>query len=175
MGQISYDDLLQSYEDSGISLCPVGTHDVKVIKAEYGQTSTGRDQFVVTYELVGGPNAGRTLRHWMTIVPEYPGLVRQWFMQMEAMGLDKAYFQAKPTNEKVCADLVGRTCRIEVGRRPKRGGSGDEETEDIKKVSPPLDGAAAPVPVVMSPIPAVAAPPVASQFAADPTAPVAPF
>lgn len=164
MAEVLWDDLLAAYEDSGVSLCPVGTHDVKVVKAEYGETSTGRSQFVIQYEVLNGPHAGRKVRHWMTIVKEYPGLVGQWFKQMDAMGLPKTYFQAKPRNEQVCADLVGRVCRIEVGRRKKRGT--DEDTEDIAKVLPPLEGVAA----VGAPIPAFAA-----SGMADPQAPQAPF
>ncbi len=148
MGQVQWDDLLKAYEDSGVSLCPVGTHDVKVVKAEYGETSTGRNQFIVTFEIAAGPHAGRKVRHWMTLVPEYNGLIAQWFKQMAAMGLDKAYFQAKPGNEQVCADLVGRDCRIEVGRRKKRGT--DEDTEDISKVLPPVNGLAGAVPAAFS-------------------------
>lgn len=167
MSSVNWDDLLASYEDSGVSLCPVGTHDVRVVAAEYGETTTGRSKFVVQYELIGGPHAGRKVKHWMTIVKEYPGLVAQWFKQMDAMGLPKTYFQAKPTNEQVCADLVGRTCRIEVGRRKKNGS--DDETEDISKVLPPLDGAAATagIPTAFPSAPAVGA--------ADPLAPQPPF
>ena len=163
MAEVAWDDLLEAYEDSGVSLCPVGTHDVRVVEALYGETSTGRSQFVVQYEVLTGPHAGRKVKHWMTIVKEYPGLVGQWFKQMEAMGLPKAYFQAKPSNAQVCADLTGRVCRIEVGRRKKRGS--DEETEDISKVLPPAEGTA-----TSAPFPAAA-----PSGAADPYAPPVPF
>lgn len=166
MASVNWDDLLAAYEDSGVSLCPVGTHDVKVVKAEYGETSTGRSQFVVQYEVLNGPHAGRKVKHWMTIVKEYPGLVGQWFKQMEAMGLPKTYFQAKPSNEQVCADLVGRVCQIEVGRRKKRGT--DEDTEDISKVLPAPGGVSA---AVGAPSPFASVP----AGAADPQAPQVPF
>lgn len=164
MATVSYGDLIKSYEDSGEELCPVGTYDVKVAEAKFSPTSTGRDQFIVVYEILTGPYAGRKVKNWMTIVSEYPGLVKRWFDQMEAMGLNRDYFRAEPPNDRVCADLTGRTCRIEVGRRKKKGSS-DEETEDISKVMP-LDAAA--VPMTADPMRMVAP-------AADATAPAVPF
>lgn len=165
MAAASYGDLIKSYEDSGVELCPVGTYDVKVAEAKFSPTSTGRDQFIVVYEILFGPHAGRKVKNWMTIVSEYPGLVKRWFDQMEAMGLDRDYFRAEPPNDRVCADLTGRTCQIVVGRRKKKG-SGDEETEDISQVIPVVAGAASPV--AFDPMRAAAP-------AADATAPAVPF
>lgn len=171
MASAFYRDLLKKREDAGMELFPVGTYDARVVGAEVKvNENSGRKTFIVQYEVTTGPNAGRKLRNWMTIVEEYPGLVAMWFKDMAAMGLDDAFFEGEPGDAQICAALVGRTCEIAVGRR-KKNKSSDEETEDIK-VHPPVGGAA-PVP---PPAPDPMAAAMAAAPAADPNAPgIPPF
>lgn len=138
MGSATYGDLLKAADDEGLSVCPPGTYDVKVYKAEAGTTSKGNKMFTLVYEIVAGPNAGRRVKNWMAMTPDYPGLLKKWFREMAAMGLPREYWESEPADGKVCADLTNRMCRIEVGVRKDRDG---EDTEDIKKIMPPVGGA----------------------------------
>ena len=167
MASAAYSDLLKAADDEGLSLCPAGTYDVKVQKAEATTTAKNNKMFVLTYEVVTGPNAGRRVKTWMSITPDYPGLLKKWFREMAAMGLDRDYWAAEPADGKACADLTNRMCRIEVGVRKGRDG---EDTEDIKKVMPPVGGAQPPAPSplaspLVTPVPAMAGGPVADTNA----------
>lgn len=164
VAEILYRDLLKQRQDAGLELFPIGVYDARVVAAEAKvNESSGRKSFIVQYEVISGPHAGRKVRNWMTIVSEYPGLIAAWFKDMDAMGLDDAFFSAEPTDAQICAALVGRTCQITVGRR-KKNKSSDEETEDIK-VAPPA--------VAMPPVAPPAPDPMAAAGvpAADPLAP----
>lgn len=163
MASASFLDLLKAAEDAGFSNCPPGTYDVRVVAGEAKTTSAGKDMIVVKFEIIGGPHGGRKVPNNFVISPENANALGFFFRHMRAMGLDSAYFSQNPTPAKVAADLVGRTCRIEVGTRTWNG----EEREDVKKIMAASADAAAPG----IPAPAPAAP----SVAADPMAPEVPF
>jgi hypothetical protein len=165
MATAHFSDLLKAAEDAGFSNCPPGTYDVRVVEGVAKTTSAGKDMLVVKFEIIGGPHGGRKVSNNFVISPENANALGFFFRHMRAMGLDNAYFSQNPTPQKVAADLVGKTCRIEVGIRVWN----NEEREDVKKIMPPVHDAA-PAPVVA---PAPVAPVVTP--AADPMAPTVPF
>lgn len=168
MATANFADLLKAAEDAGFSNCPPGTYDVRVAEATAKTTGAGKDMIVVKYEIIGGPHGGRKVPNNFVISPENANALGFFFRHMQAMGLDAAYFSQNPSPQQVATDLVGKTCRIEVGTRVWNG----EEREDVKKVLAPLSGAETPA------APAPAAPAVdASKPApvADPMAPNVPF
>lgn len=168
MASASFSDLIKAAEDAGFSNCPPGTYDARVVAGEAKTTSAGKDMIVVKFEIVGGPHGGRKVPNNFVISPENANALGFFFRHMRALGLDSAYFTQNPSTAKVAADLVGKTCRIEVGTRVWNG----EEREDIKSIMAPVaDGAAGP-----TPMPAVALQaPVPTSAMADPMAPVVPF
>jgi hypothetical protein len=166
MASANFADLLKAAEDAGFSNCPPGTYDVRVVEGTAKTTSAGKDMLVVKFEILGGPHGGRKVPNNFVISPENGTALGFFFRHMNAMGLDSAYFSQNPAPQKVAADLVGKTCRIEVGTRVWNG----EEREDVKKIMAPSPDAAAPSP---APTP-VQAPPVAAPVA-DPMAPNVPF
>lgn len=169
MANASFADLLKAAEDAGFSNCPPGTYDVKIVAGEAKATSAGKDMIVVKFELIGGPHGGRKVSNNFVISPENANALGFFFRHMRALGLDNAYFAKNPAPAQVAADLVGRTCRIEVGTRVWNG----EEREDVKKILPP-DGA-----TPGNVTPSVASSPVMPgqnvSAAADPMAPNVPF
>lgn len=167
MAHASFSDLLKAAEDAGFSNCPPGTYDARVVEGTAKQTSAGKDMIVVKFEILGGPHGGRKVPNNFVISPENANALGFFFRHMRAMGLDNAYFSQNPSPQKVAADLVGKTCRIEVGTRTWNG----EEREDVKKIMPPL-ATAAEAPTVA---PAAAAPAPTAPVAADPMAPNVPF
>lgn len=167
MASASFSDLLKAAQDAGFSNCPPGTYDVRVVAGEAKQTGAGKDMIVVKFEIIGGPHGGRKIPNNFVISPENANALGFFFRHMRAMGLDDAYFSQNPPPQKVAADLVGKTCRIEVGTRTWNG----EEREDVKKIMPPLANASTPAgPQTMAPTPAVS-----TAGAADPMAPQVPF
>jgi hypothetical protein len=165
MATANFNELLKAAEDAGFSNCPPGTYDARVVAGEARTTSAGKDMIVVKFEIVGGPHGGRKVPNNFVISPENANALGFFFRHMRAMGLDSAYFSQNPTPQKVAADLVGRTCQIEVGTRVWNG----EEREDIKKIMPPSAEAAAPAPVGAVDSPS------SPSVAADPMAPKVPF
>lgn len=165
MASTTYRELMKRRQEGGFELFPVGVYDVRVADAEVKvNENSGRKSFIVQYEVISGPSAGRKVRNFMTIVEEFPGLVAIWFKEMAAMGLGDTFFESEPDDAQICSALVGRVCTIKVGRR-KKNKSSDEEVEDIR-VTPPVTGGSpvsAPAP---DPMTAVTTPP-----AADPNAP----
>lgn len=169
MASASFADLLKAAEDAGFSNCPPGTYDVKVVAGEAKSTSAGKDMIVVKFEIVGGPHGGRKVPNNFVISPENANALGFFFRHMRAMGLDSAYFSKNPSPAQLAADLVGRTCRIEVGTRVWNG----EEREDVKKILAPggvTPGVATPS-VGASPV----LPDQNVSASADPMAPKLPF
>lgn len=169
MAHAQFSDLLKAAEDAGFSNCPPGTYDARVAEGTAKTTSAGKDMIVVKFEIIGGPHGGRKVPNNFVISPENANALGFFFRHMRAMGLDAAYFSQNPSPQKVAADLVGKTCRIEVGTRVWNG----EEREDVKKILAPVSGAetpAAPAPAVVPAVDASKPAPVA-----DPMAPNVPF
>jgi hypothetical protein len=168
MASASFSDLLKAAEDAGFSNCPPGTYDVRVVAGEAKTTSAGKDMIVVKFEIIGGPHGGRKVPNNFVISPENANALGFFFRHMRAMGLDSAYFAQNPSPQKLAADLVGRTCRIEVGTRVWNG----EEREDVKKIMAAEGGAATPSPMTDGQSTSA---PVTPFGAADPMAPPTPF
>lgn len=169
MASAAFSDLLKAAEDAGFSNCPPGTYDVVVTQGTAKTTSAGKDMIVVQFQIQGGPHGGRKVPNNFVISPENANALGFFFRHMRAMGLDSTYFSQNPSPQKVAADLVGKTCRIEVGTRTWNG----EEREDVKKIMPSVPGQTpdpvpAPVPAAAPAVPAVAK-------EADPMAPQIPF
>jgi len=164
-----YGDLLKKRQDAGLEMFPVGTYDVRVVDAEKPQK--GGMGFIVQFEVINGPLAGRKFKNWMTlsdtVIENWPGLVAIWFKEMAALGLGDAFFEAEPSDEQTIAALNGRTATAQVGRRTKKNSG--EEVADIRILPPSTPsapvGAPAPDPMAMSTAVAAAAP------VADPNAP----
>lgn len=172
MASASFSDLLKAAEDAGFSNCPPGTYEARVVSSETKTTGAGKDMIVVKFEIMGGPNGGRKVSNNFVISPENANALGFFFRHMRALGLDATYFAANPSVQQVAADLVNKTCRIEVGTRTWNG----EEREDIKKIMPSSVGAAvAPAPVAAQPFPAASQSVTTVKVGADPTAPNVPF
>jgi hypothetical protein len=178
MATAAYRDLLQRRRDAGYELFPVGTYDVRVVGAEKPQKGAAMG-FIVQFEVLNGPHAGRKFKNWMTlsdtVIEQYPGLVDMWFREMAALGLSDAYFEAEPSDEQTIAALTGRTARVQVGRRKKKGT--DDEVDDFKVFPPAVPAApvTAPAPDPMA-APTAAPTPAVSAPVADPNAPgIPPF
>lgn len=174
MAVAHYRDLIKRRQDAGFEMFPVGTYDVRVFSAEKPQKGAAVG-FVVQFEVINGPLAGRKFKNWMTlsdaVIEQWPGLLDAWFREMAALGLSEDFFAAEPSDEQTINALKGRTARAQVGRRAKK--NTNEEVEDIK-IFPPVTPAApvsapAPDPMAM-PAAAHASPPPA----ADPNAPALP-
>lgn len=83
-------------------LIPVGTHNVKVIGADFKKATTGSDQLELNFE----DGNGATRKSWFSLLPQALWKVKQ---VLEALGVScegKVKINTKT--------LVGRTCQITV-------------------------------------------------------------
>lgn len=165
MSSANFKDLMKAAEDAGYSNCPPGTYDVRVIAVEAKQSAKGKDMFVVKFEITGGPHGGRKVTNRITISPESGAALAFFFRDMRSMGLDAAYFATDPSVQKVAADLIGKTCRIEVGVQIWN----NEEREDVKKIMATIGGPAA-APTMATPPMAVPVPVPVTAVSAGPPA-----
>lgn len=84
------------------SLIPVGTHNVKVIGAEFKKAQTGSDQLELNFE----DNNGSTRKAWFSLLPQALWKVKQ---VLEAIGIS-CEGRVK-INTKA---IIGKTCQITV-------------------------------------------------------------
>lgn len=118
---------------AGFSNMPIGEHEVEITKAEYKETTNKKDMFVVIFKAVSGPDAGSTHPNNFVISPESPVALGFFFQHMAALGLDAAYFAAKPNNAQIARDLVGRHAIITV--REQRSDPSRTEVGSVRRSS----------------------------------------
>lgn len=130
MATFNWGDLKQAADDAGFSAVPAGPYNVTVKKAEAKKTGTGKDKINVQFTINTGPMTGKTLFNDFVISPENGTALGFFFRHMKAMGLGPEYFASNPGLEKVAADLVGKSCEVDVGIRLWN----EEEKNEIKGV-----------------------------------------
>lgn len=172
MSTLNWQQLLQ---DSGGAYepLPIGDYDVQVDKAEATTSSTGKPMFKVTFKVITGPHNTRLVRTQFVVSADNPNAMAMFFTHMNAMGLDKNFFNANPTNEQVAYALLGRAACISIQHRVWEG----RQQMDVRSVKAPRvqapPTASSPLP---PPAPATSAPAPAPAPAVPPmpSVPVAP-
>jgi hypothetical protein len=147
---------------------PVGDYDVVCKSADATTTKNGEKSMIkAKFSVESGPHAGRTI-YWNAVIsPENATALRIFFVQMEALGLNSAFFSSSPSLEAVAQNLVGKRAKFNIAHRLYNG----QTQVDVKRVSPAGASAAgglgnfgglpaSPAPAAPAPIPAPAAPPV---------------
>jgi Protein of unknown function (DUF669) len=168
----------QLIQDSGGAFEPLpnGDYDAQVTRPEATTSSTGKPMFKVTFKIITGAFAGRTVPNQFVVSAENPNAMAMFFTHMKNLGLDKDFFNANPTNEQVAAALDGRVALITLGQRVWQGTNRNE----VKAVKPARVAAPAAAGVPQVPQAAPPAPPqvyiptVAAPAAPAPVAPAAP-
>lgn len=172
---------------TNVGAVPKDSYAVRVSKAEYKPTQTGKDMYKVRFEILEGPHAGSTVFNNFVISPESPGALGFFFRHMGALGLDQNFFAANPSHDVVCDALLGKYAIIDVEESEYNG----SPTNNVTNVKPytgaqpaaaPFPGAPAaaapapaPVPVTTTapaPAPAAAAPAPVTTAPAPAPAPV---
>lgn len=119
MGLSSWSQMLADAGDSAKEFEPLNDGDylLKVVKADAVVTSTQKDMFKVTTEVVGGPYNGSKVFTNLVVSPENPNAMGFFFRNMAAIGVPTTFFDSNPTNAAVAAKLVGCTFIGVVGQR----------------------------------------------------------
>lgn len=115
-----------------------GDFNVVVTEAVAGLASDGKKkQIKVTVRITDGAFAGRTVKSQFTMSPENPTAMKIFFLNLGALGIDKAYFgqQPRPTMQDIARDILGRRVTVELAKRTWNG----IESENIKNWKP-LEG-----------------------------------
>lgn len=198
---LNFADLMK--QAGPIEALPIGDYDVVCKTAEATSTKSGEKPMIkAKFSVESGPHAGRTI-YWNAVISqENATALRIFFEQMDALGLNSAFFASSPSLEAVAQNLVGKRAKFNVAHRQYNG----KAQVDVKRVSPagasavgglgnfgslpatpaPVAAAPAPAPVVAPVIPAPVAEPVvtavvpetvvvAAAVSGGPTPPPVPF
>jgi hypothetical protein len=72
------------------------------------QTSTEKTRYTINPAVEVGPRANARIFHDFIISPESPKAMAFFFRDMQALGLDAAFFATNPSDETILRALVGR-------------------------------------------------------------------
>lgn len=126
-------------------IVPTGDFTVRCVKADAVKNSNGDDMIKVQLEVIAGPYTGRKFSNNFNIIPSNPNALAMFFRQMEAFGLDEAYFNTIPNGPagvaRITLDLVGRVVDVNVGIR-KWNDVDQPDIKSIKKAPAQLGGVA---------------------------------
>lgn len=166
---LNWDELVQEAAASSTSFDPIppGEYEFKIIEATAKLSSNDNQMYVIKAEVQSGAHARRLVWDNLTISPTSASF---FFRKMNAIGLPKEFFTAqRPTNEAVCAALMGRTFRgkviIDTSYNPegKNKIDGYAASAGVAQAGPSFPAQAAPRQAPAAPPAPAAAPP---QFAA---------
>lgn len=171
----SWGDLLQDAGDNagGFEALPEGDYDLSVKEAEATiAKSSGRKMFAVKFAVEGGPHNGRLIWHNFVLTEDNPVAMGYFFRNMNALGLNSAYFQTDPADHQVAQAMIGRKFRGQVVIKKWQG----QDRNEVKAFFPAAGAGLGAPPPGAAPAPAFAAPPPVAQPAppAPPAAPPAP-
>lgn len=175
-GTWSYDDLLNEAKSAGA--WPEDWYPVQIIAADASTTSTGKDALKLNVRVLNGAYMGKSIERTLSIQPEHPNLLRQFFDIVRGFGITDEWLRQLGTQGlgPLASALPGRIGEVKLIQRPFN----DRMSNDIVNARPAAANAAGAVPVgvptpaPMTAPPAAAAPaPVAAPPAAPPVAPPA--
>ena len=125
-------------EEAGTQLqpLPIAEYDMEVSASEAAKSSNGKIMFKITWRVITGPYAGRVAWGNITVSPENPNALAIFFRQMDALGLNEAYFNTNPSPDQIATDLVHRQARIKLTHReyPKNSGV---IRNNVETINPP--------------------------------------
>ncbi len=124
---------LKRTADDATQPAPVGEYDAIVAKADAKTASTGSPMIVVQFKITGGPKDSKTFFHNFVLSPQNAFAVAKFFSDLEAFGLDNAWFTANnPSMEQIAAELLNKSVHVELGIRSWQG----QDRNEVKKFSP---------------------------------------
>lgn len=158
----NFGEIIENIDLSGFKPVDKGTYECRVAEAEAKIAKSGREMISMKFEIAEGPQQGRKFYNNFVWVADNPNAQRMFFVNMGAMGFDKAYFQQNPTMEKLANDMVGRFAKVTVDHREWQGNM-QEDVKKIEKSNRTAGGGA--VPSGMGGSPASSAAPAAAPAA----------
>jgi len=172
----SWKDLLSDAGDGGgtYDALPEGDYDLVVKEAEATTAkSSGRKMYAAKFAVQGGPHNGRLIWHNFVLMEDNPNALGYFFRNMNAIGLNSAFFETDPAEHQVAAALIGRSFRGQVVIKKYQG----QDRNEVKAFFPAVGSSVGgPPPGLAAAPPAYAAPPPVAQPAPapPPAAPPAP-
>lgn len=132
MASTSWKDLIGKAEPmQDFAPLPAGPYEVEVESAEYKQTSTGKDMFMLTFKVVEGAHAGRKVWNNIVISPESPTALGIAFRDLATLGVSAEFLGTEPDHAAICAKMVGGRATATVIIRKD-----DPTRNDVKGVRP---------------------------------------
>ena len=139
----TYEELLTEAKTGGA--WPEGWYAVQVASADPKMGGTGRHQLALELRVLNGAYMGKTLTRTLSIVPEHPNLLRQFFDIVRGFGLTDDYLKqlGNAGLEPLAQVLVGRVGEVELVHRDFNG----RASNDIANARPAAANTAGVVPV----------------------------
>lgn len=126
---VRYQDLQRVAEEE-IQHLPAGTHRMRIGKARWGQTATGKDKLVIMFVCVDGPERGAAT--WWNLTLNTEGFGARFFLNsLDTLGADAAFLATEPSDEALLDRIV--TTREYLVTTIEREWDGQLRT-DIKSV-----------------------------------------
>lgn len=158
------------YAEAGEASGPLPASDYPFViqGAEYKETSTGKDMYVIKAVVEDGPNKNRAVWHNFVVSPESAPAMEVFFRQMNVLGMGKDFWRSNPSNDQIINALKGRRFIGSVEVKAYNG----VDRNNIKVIKAPKAAAGPSAPPPPPPPPAPA--PVAAAPAPAPVAAAAP-
>ncbi|QDK02683.1 hypothetical protein PP304_gp187 [Gordonia phage Phendrix] len=122
----SWADLVEDAGDTDFKALPQADYDLKIIKSEPKQASSGKTMFAITCEVVEGPHKGRRVWSNMVVSPENPQALNIFFRQMAAIGIDRSFFATNPSDHNVAQAMEGKEFRGSIKVKQYQGNDRNE-------------------------------------------------
>lgn len=159
MAEITWEDLMAVADAPEAELEHGKIYDVVVEEAEFRDSKNDDPQFRLVFEVVGGPNNGRKIWHWITAASTSSFSQKMFVKDLRTLlGDDVKVDITNPNREEVAAPLHGRKARVEIAIE-KRSDTG-ELRPNVKKIFP-AEGASAPTAAAAPSAPSAPAAPAA--------------
>ena len=165
MTSLNWGDLIkEAGEVQSYEALPDGTYDMSIIEATATTSQSGKAMFKVTAEVVGGPFNKRRVWDNLVVSMDNSTALGIFFSKMAALGLNKEFFSAQPSNAQIESAMMGRRFRAKVGSRVWQGAKKNEIKSYFPLSSTPEPTAMA----AAAPAPAPAPAPVLQEAAVPP-------
>lgn len=89
-----------------------GKTRIRVVDSTATTSSTGKLMFTIKAEILEGVDAKRKTTSNLTLSPENGTALAIFFQNMDALGLDDAFFALEPNPDQIAAAMIGRECDV---------------------------------------------------------------
>lgn len=127
MANIQFSELLKAINPEDLEPAPEptklvpGLYRAQVVSAKKGYTRTGRDMYTASLVIVGGEYEGYFIKWHLTVVPEHPQLLHEFFTNMLKLGVTTVDFATAVYEHDIVRQIILTGATLDVVLQPGRG------------------------------------------------------